>query len=46
MKHNSNGSTQTLTTRYTVRDTQKPTAKFKNAEIEARRTGGGHEKIY
>lgn len=40
MKHNSNGSTQTFTTRYTVRDTQKPTAKFKNAEIEARRTGG------
>ncbi|MDB1654015.1 cell wall associated biofilm protein [Enterococcus durans] len=40
MKHNSNGTTHTFTTRYTVRDTQKPTAKFKNAEIEARRTGG------
>ncbi len=41
MKHNSNGSTQTFTTRYTVRDTQKPTAKFKKTgvEIEARRTG-------
>ncbi|RCA09405.1 cell wall associated biofilm protein [Enterococcus durans] len=42
MKHNSNGTTHTFTTRYTVRDTQKPTAKFKTqgVEIEARRTGG------
>ena len=41
-EHNSNGTTQTFTTRYTVRDTQKPNAKFKTqgVEIEARRTGG------
>lgn len=41
MKHNSNGTTQTFTTRYTVRDTQKPTAtvKTQGVEIEARRSG-------
>ncbi|MGM0156248.1 hypothetical protein IGI47_000531 [Enterococcus sp. AZ191] len=33
MKHNSNGTTQTFTTRYTVRDTQKPTATVKTQGV-------------
>lgn len=41
MKHNSNGTTQTFTTRYTVRDTQRPTGTVKSGtiDIEARRSG-------
>ncbi|HJG23475.1 MAG TPA: hypothetical protein K8V64_10550, partial [Enterococcus durans] len=39
MKHNSNGTTQTFTTRYTVRDTQAPTGTVKSGtiDVEARR---------
>ena len=41
MKHNSNGTTHTFTTRYTVRDTQAPTGTVKREveEVEARRSG-------
>ena len=40
MKHNSNGTTHTFTTRYTVRDTQRPTGTVKSdITIEARRSG-------
>ena len=41
MKHNSNGTTQTFTTRYTVRDTQAPTGTVKSGtiDVEARRSG-------
>ncbi|WP_240940581.1 hypothetical protein [Enterococcus durans] len=46
MKHNSNGTTQTFTTRYTVRDTQAPTGTVKNGAInvEVRRSGNLSEE--